>query len=148
MQDINASPDSPVARLSASRKALFPQTAARNESPHLQSKDGSRRYEALSNSNLNLGNDSILQFAKHAVSGWWKYHPAHMAVDAGRPYLVSYARNKPWQLLGVAAGVGALAILVKPWRLVSMTGLAVAAVKSSNLSATALSFLTNKRDCS
>ena len=45
------------------------------------------------------------------------------------------------QLLGISAGIGAAAILVKPWRLVSVTGIVVAVFRSTKLSSTLLSLL-------
>ena len=146
MQDTHPSPDSPATRLAASRKALFRQVELRNESLNRHAAGYPREHQAPLDSNLHAANDSLFLFAKQAISGWWKYHPAHMAVDAGRPYLASYARNKPWHLLGFAASAGALAVLIKPWRLVSMTGLAVTALKSSNLPAAVLSFLATRQD--
>ena len=65
----------------------------------------------------------------------------HLVIDIGRPFLNNYARDKPLQLLGIAAGSGAAAVLVKPWRLVSVTGLAVAVLRSTKLSSTLLSLL-------
>ena len=65
-----------------------------------------------------------------------------LAIEIGRPFLDNYARDKPVQLLGIAAGVGAAAVLVKPWRLVSVTGLAIAVLKSTKLSSTLLSLLS------
>jgi hypothetical protein len=70
----------------------------------------------------------------HAVRTWWRYHPAHMAVDLATPMMRSYARRKPVQLLGIAAGLGAALTLARPWRLISVTTLLVALLKSSQLS--------------
>ena len=76
---------------------------------------------------------------------WWQHHPVQMAVDIGRPFLNNYARTKPVQLLGMAAVAGAAVVLVKPWRLVSITGLALAAFKSTNLPGTLLSMVTGAK---
>ena len=84
----------------------------------------------------------LLKLAKRSFFGWWQNHPLHIAADVAKPYLDDYARSKPLQLLGIAAGLGALAVLIKPWRLVSATGLAALAVKSTNVPATLLSFLS------
>jgi hypothetical protein len=81
------------------------------------------------------------QLFTQAVANWWQHHPLQIAVDVGKPFLNSFARDKPLQLLGVAAGVGAAVVLIKPWRLVSMTGLALAAFRSTRLSSTLLSML-------
>lgn len=84
---------------------------------------------------------STLQIFTQAVMTWWQHHPVHLAIDIGRPFMRNYARDKPLQLLGIAASLGAAAALVKPWRLVSVTGLVVAALKATKLSTTLLSLL-------
>ena len=70
----------------------------------------------------------------HAVRTWWRYHPAHMAVDLASPVLRSYAARKPLQLLGIALAAGAALTFARPWRLISITTLLVALLKSSQLS--------------
>ena len=71
---------------------------------------------------------------QHAVRTWWRYHPASMAVDLATPMMRSYARRKPLQLLAISAAAGAALTLARPWRLISLTTLAVALLKSSQLS--------------
>jgi hypothetical protein len=71
---------------------------------------------------------------KYAATAWWRRHPAHMGVELVTPLLSQYARRKPVQFLGIAAAVGAVAMIARPWRLISLTGLVVALVKSSQLS--------------
>lgn len=70
----------------------------------------------------------------HAVQVWWRYHPAHMAVELVTPLMRSYARRKPMQLLGIAFGAGAALTFARPWKLISLGTLAVALLKSSQLS--------------
>ncbi|HET8746456.1 MAG TPA: hypothetical protein VFM98_12685 [Ramlibacter sp.] len=71
---------------------------------------------------------------QHAVRTWWHYHPAHMAVDLATPLMRSYARRKPMQLLAISAAAGAALTFARPWRLISLTTLIVALLKSSQLS--------------
>jgi hypothetical protein len=71
---------------------------------------------------------------QHAVRTWWHYHPAHMAVDLATPLMRSYARRKPVQLLAISAAAGAALTFARPWRLISLTTLVVAVLKSSQLS--------------
>ena len=85
--------------------------------------------------------DGTWGILKQALGTWWHHHPAHMALDVAKPMLGSYAKTHPARLLGLAAGIGALAVVIKPWRLVSMGGLLIAAIKSSDLSSTLLSML-------
>ena len=70
----------------------------------------------------------------YAVKTWWRYHPAHMVVDLATPLMRTYARRKPVQMLGIAFGAGALLTFARPWKLISLGTLAVAVLKSSQLS--------------
>lgn len=70
----------------------------------------------------------------HAVRTWWRYHPASMATDLAMPLVHSYARRKPAQLLGISFAVGALLVFARPWKLISLTTILVALLKSSQLS--------------
>jgi hypothetical protein len=70
----------------------------------------------------------------HAVRTWWRYHPAHMAVELTAPLMRDYARRKPGQLLGISLAAGAALTFARPWRLISITTLIVAVLKSSQLS--------------
>jgi hypothetical protein len=71
---------------------------------------------------------------RNAVRTWWHYHPASMAVELATPMMRSYARRKPLQLLAISAAAGAALTFVRPWRLISLTTLVVALLKSSQLS--------------
>ena len=134
--------DTPLARLVASRKALVRQMGRAAGRPDTDLSNGSDELnQATIDTHLNTELSGTWQILVQAVRAWWQHHPAHLAVDIGRPFLNKYAQDKPMQLLGIAAGVGAAVVLIKPWRLVSLTGLAVAAFKSTNLSSTLLSML-------
>lgn len=79
---------------------------------------------------------------RRAASAWWRHHPAHLGLELATPALSAYAGKKPLQYLGIAAAVGALVVIVRPWRLISVTGLLVAIAKSSQLSSVLLSALS------
>jgi hypothetical protein len=78
-----------------------------------------------------------------AAQTWWRHHPAQMAVEMATPALRSYMRRRPFQVLALSAGVGALLVVTRPWRLISLTTLVVAVVKSSQLSGVVMSALAN-----
>lgn len=78
----------------------------------------------------------------HAARTWWHYHPVHMGLEIATPALSAYAGRKPLQFLGIAAAVGAVVVIARPWRLISITGLLVAIAKSSQLSTVLLSALS------
>ena len=79
---------------------------------------------------------------KHAASAWWRNHPAHLGLELATPILSGYAARKPAQFLGIAAAVGAVVMIARPWRLISVTGLIVALVKSSQLSSVVMSAMS------
>jgi hypothetical protein len=66
-----------------------------------------------------------------------------MAVEMATPALQSYLRKRPFQVLALSAGVGALLVVTRPWRLISLTTLVVAIVKSSQLSGVVMSALSD-----
>lgn len=136
-------PDSAQVRLVASRKALVRQMARVNGDDAYDAQNDLRGTGHSQTDDAQPGSQrsSVWQIFSHAAKAWWQYHPVQVAVDIGRPFLSSYARDKPLRLLGIAAAVGAVAVLVKPWRLVSFTGLAIALFKTPKLSASLLSLL-------
>jgi hypothetical protein len=71
---------------------------------------------------------------RRAVRTWWRYHPAHMVVDLASPLMRNYARRRPVQLVAISAAAGAALMFARPWKLISLTTLAVAVLKSSQLS--------------
>jgi hypothetical protein len=79
---------------------------------------------------------------KRAAVEWWRSHPARLGVELAKPILSRYAARKPAQFLGIAVGVGALVVFARPWRLISVTGLIVALLKSSQLSSVVMSAMS------
>ena len=142
MTSVIPTSDSPQSRLAASRKALVRQMTRANGRPENNVPGGfpETNHEATG-VDLNSERSSTWQLITQAAMTWWQHHPLQIAIEIGRPFLANYARDKPMQLLGISAGVGAAAVLVKPWRLVSVTGLVVAAFRSTKLSSVLLSLL-------
>lgn len=123
---------SPIERLATSRQAIVRQM--RHEDADVAEGDGS------------AGNDidasaSTWGLAKQAATAWWQNHPARLAADLGRPLIQNLAEDHPVKLLGISAGLGAAAIILRPWRLISLTGLLLAALKSSEVAGFASSLL-------
>jgi len=79
---------------------------------------------------------------KRAAVTWWRSHPARLGVQLATPVLSRYAARKPAQFLGIAVAVGALVVVARPWRLVSLTGLIVTLLKSSQLSSVFMSAMS------
>jgi hypothetical protein len=71
--------------------------------------------------------------AERAARTWWQHHPAHMAVEVATPVLQAYAQRYPGRLVAAAAVTGAVLMVARPWRLISVTTIVVALLKSANL---------------
>jgi len=80
---------------------------------------------------------------KRAAITWWRSHPARLGVELAKPVLSSYAKRKPGQYLGIAVAVGAIFMVTRPWRLISVTGLLVTLLKSSQLSSVVMSAMSS-----
>jgi len=80
--------------------------------------------------------------AKRALRTWWRHHPAHMGVELATPVLSDYAYRKPVQYLAIAAAVGAVVVVARPWRLITVGGLLAALLKSSQVSTLVMSALS------
>ena len=132
----------PQERLAVSRKAIV-RYMTQDDAPSA----GQRRYAHKDDDpgdGSTQNQRSHWQVIKRAVRAWWQHHPAQLAFDLAQPVLGRYAEEKPLRLLGVAAGVGAAVVLLRPWRLVSLSGLLIATLKSSELSGFLLSLLSTK----
>ncbi len=143
----------PQERLSASRKAIIRHMARGDDaSQTYAAADASEHYNANdsatdpASSGHGHGHcDSDWNVIKKSARAWWHHHPAHVAFDVAKPVVESYTRNHPLTVLGIAAGLGAAAVWIKPWRLVSMGGLAGLAMRSTNVSGAVFSMLTSSR---
>ncbi len=80
--------------------------------------------------------------AKRALRTWWRHHPAHMGVELATPMLSNYAYRKPVQYLAIAAAVGAVVVVARPWRLITVGGLLAAVLKSTQVSTLVMSALS------
>jgi len=79
------------------------------------------------------GNNIWGGVARSVVQRWWRRHPAHAVGQLARPVLEHYARKEPAKLMAAAAATGALLVLVKPWRLLSVTAVLAAVLKTSDV---------------
>src|SRR5215208_862522 len=133
-------------RLSRSRLAILDQIQPRERPRHRDSAKRREREakagEAYDEEVRSGGNGGWFARIRHAAATWWRHHPAHLGVELATPALSAYAGKKPLQFLGIAAGVGAALVLIRPWRLISVTGLLVAIAKSSQLSTVLMSALS------
>ena len=129
----------PQERLAASRKAIL-KHMTRDEKTMSRSDDP---YEIEDESGVTSNTSTFWPSAlARAVRTWWMHHPVSMAVDVARPVLGRYARGHPFKLLGAAAAAGAVIVLIRPWRLLSVGGILLAAVKSAAVPSVLMSFFS------
>lgn len=145
----------PQERLAASRRAIVQcMNRDHHEHSHDETPDGapSRSAEeeplasagaSRSNQKHSSGLNGLWRVARRTASGWWRSHPASLAVEVVQPMVENYARAHPLKLIGMAAFAGAIVITAKPWRLVSVTGVLIAAMRSTQMSSLIASFLSS-----
>ena len=97
-----------------------------------------------SGSGLAFQAKNTLGMVRHAFNAWWQFHPARAVIAIAEPFVEEFADRKPLRLLGISFGIGVVLAVTRPWRLVSVGGIAIAALKSSRLSGAALNFLSDK----
>jgi hypothetical protein len=129
----------PQERLASSRKAIV-RHMSRDSMDEQDDDDHGAQDGENDSGNFEGGAWGIL---KHALGAWWHHHPVSVAFGLARPTLKHYAEEKPLQLLGIAAAAGAAAVVLRPWRLVSIGSLLIATLKSSELSGALLSMLSS-----
>jgi len=131
---------SPQARLAISRKAIFAHMNRnhRHGAEHIGNDMGEPHVTGKSSSR-----HSIFGTIRYAVHMWWNRHPASAAVELASPLLTDYARENPFKLMGISLAAGAALVMVRPWRMVSISTLLITAVKSSGLSNTLITMLSS-----
>lgn len=135
-------------RLAASRRALMRQLGHHDGSPAKASSLDAGPAAVLSyrSSGIPLDSDNEpdvrprfsdrfvwTAVARNVAQRWWRRHPANAASQLARPLLERYAREQPVKLLAGAAALGAVTVIVKPWRLLSLTAMLAAILKTSDV---------------
>ncbi|MDI1237954.1 MAG: hypothetical protein PSV26_10780 [Polaromonas sp.] len=128
------SPLSPRERLAMTRQALVRQM---NHDTSTAIEQGGSDVEIDASA-------STWSLVKQTALSWWQGHPASLALDFAQPRMQRFAQEQPLKLLGISAGLGAATVLLRPWRLVSLTGLVFAALKSSEVTGLASSLLASR----
>jgi len=131
----------PAQRLQASRHAI---------SAHLQGQGRGRRSDgdavragdSPDDSRAPSSGPAWWRIARHTLRVWWHHHPAYSAALVAQPVLARYASEKPLQVVGIAAAVGAAAVLIKPWRLISVGALVAATLKSQDVTRLLVSLMS------
>lgn len=101
----------------------------------------SAQKRRLPHTKNNVNSIDWMSLVKAGAATWWRDHPLHMGAAVLRPVVSDYVKRKPVATLAVAAAVGAAFVLVRPWRLASVTALGMSLVRSSNLPVMAASLV-------
>ncbi|MGA0570106.1 hypothetical protein ACO2Q9_05240 [Variovorax sp. VNK109] len=134
-------------RLTHSRLAL--QAQMNRGKPRRSSPAGHSGHDD-SDADANMQDDSAhgsygyWQIAKGAARNWWHHHPVRTVAAIAEPAFQHYAKERPLHLLGVAAAVGAAAVVIRPWRLVSLTALLAAGLRASDIFGTASQLIAHR----
>ena len=78
------------------------------------------------------GNDWFARI-KRAAKDIWRHHPARLGLEVATPLLARQAAQHPVAYVSIAAAAGALFMVARPWRLLSVTGVLVTLAKSPHL---------------
>jgi hypothetical protein len=65
-----------------------------------------------------------------------------MGLQVAEPVLASYARKQPVAYVSIAAAAGAIFMIARPWRLISVTGVLVALAKSPQMAGVVMSAMS------
>ncbi len=128
----------PQERLAASRLAIVRHMTRDRQSPD---KRNEREFDEADDE-ARTNPEGTWAVVRGAMRAWWRHHPASAALDLAQPVIGKFAQEQPFKLLGIAAGIGAAAVVLRPWRLVSLGGVLLATLKSSQLSGVLLSMLS------
>jgi hypothetical protein len=133
-------------RLAKTRLAIIEQIHRREGRP--QRRAGEFEPDDVHGGEAASGSGPASWFAtlKRAASSWWRQHPAHYGLELATPALSEYAARKPVQFLAIAVAVGAVAMIARPWRLISLGGIAMALLKSGQLSGLLMSAMSAADD--
>jgi hypothetical protein len=80
--------------------------------------------------------------AREAACHYWEGHPARLLLALASPVISRWGQRHPLAFVAGAAGAGALLVLARPWKLISVSSVLLAALKSPHLSSLAMSILT------
>ena len=108
-------------------------------------RDSVNAREARASTSSNRGSSPSgidwVGLVKAGVATWWRDHPAHLAATILEPVAADYVRRKPLPTLAIAAAAGAALVLIRPWRIASVTALGLTLVRSSNVPGMAASLV-------
>lgn len=79
---------------------------------------------------------------KYMAGRWWDQQPARVGIELATPMLSAFASRKPVVFLGIAAALGAVVVVARPWRLLTVGGVVAMLLKSGQLSSLVMSAMS------
>lgn len=131
-------PQTPLQRLAETRLAIERQMSADKPATRSDSSEASQ-------GRARPATPALTQVVWLAAQSWWRKQPASLAVDLAEPVLGIYARKYPLVLVTVAAGLGAVTTLSRPWRLLSGKRLMWLAASSAGVPALLQSWAAQRK---
>lgn len=131
-------------RLAASRQAIVRDMHREGDPPDMTGPGEGEVHADIAETGIDTSSGSW-DLIRQVARSWWQSHPAHLALDVANPLMQGYAQAQPLKLLGIAAATGAALVVLRPWRLISVTGVALALLKSTEVSGVVQSFLHGGR---
>lgn len=122
----------PQQRLAASRRALVAQLQGREHRAYDREPVDEAAAQRTRRETI-IDRVAWASVARNGVRRWWRRHPANAVGQLARPLIERYAREQPVKLIAAAAGTGALVVLIRPWRLLSVTAVLAAVLKTSDV---------------
>ena len=129
----------PQERLAISRRAIVRNMTIGEKERH----EDDVEARAIGDARVDGERGGNWALAKRALKSWWYHHPANLAIDVARPIIGQYAKEHPAKLIAIAFAAGAAAVVLKPWRLISIGSIALAAFKSSDVTNIVMSMLSH-----
>jgi hypothetical protein len=126
----------PQERLALSRRAITRQLMRRGSRD-----EGDSQGQGVDANKPSERRGAWWQLLRDAGLSWWHHHPAHTAAEVAAPVIKAYARERPIQVLGIAAASGAALMLLRPWRRVWFNRAVTGALGSMDFPGIALSVL-------
>ncbi len=132
-------------RLARSRLALIEQVQGKERQHESKGERQEREQSGESGpgqSDTGRNGSHWFDTVKAMAGSWWRQHPAHVGLELATPLLSAYAAKKPVQFLGIAAALGAVVVVVRPWRLITAGGVLAALLKSNQISSMVMSAMS------
>jgi hypothetical protein len=116
----------------------YPGSATKKDAAGVTSK--TRQHQAKGPDG-NVHGIDWMGLVKAGAATWWRDHPLHVGATVLKPVVTDYVRRKPIATLAFATAAGAAFVLIRPWRIASVTALGMSLVRSSNLPVMAASLV-------